>query len=282
MMVHIELLQHFQQHGVEHLALLASTYLLLALVITASCESITASKPRAAPFSHGSHCKHYVTYWYLSTLTLVVLQLVTSTGTTSLALYSITGWTLLGVQSASIIAPILSLIVTHLLVSHSTGSTGDCDILVSRSNRVNLLSVILVRDLAVYSILLALVGIIQCWYSEVFGHPDNWVHGNTLVTPVLIAPEWYLLPFYVVLRCVPSKLYGVVLMCLALTALVPLLGTYHSRFVTRVVSSNYNITPLLRDATLCGVLCLQCNSVDGPIRRSDHMHCSWFTVHNLF
>ena len=44
------------------------------------------------------------------------------------------------------------------------------------------------------------------------GHPDNYIEANPLSTPAHIVPEWYLLPFYAILRAVPDKLGGVILM----------------------------------------------------------------------
>ena len=44
------------------------------------------------------------------------------------------------------------------------------------------------------------------------GHPDNYIPANPLVTPAHIVPEWYFLPFYAILRSVPDKLGGVLLM----------------------------------------------------------------------
>ena len=47
---------------------------------------------------------------------------------------------------------------------------------------------------------------------DVLGHADNYVRANPLATPQHIVPEWYFLPFYAILRAVPSKLGGVLLM----------------------------------------------------------------------
>ena len=44
------------------------------------------------------------------------------------------------------------------------------------------------------------------------GHPDNYIPANPLQTPAHIVPEWYFLPFYAILRSVPDKLGGVILM----------------------------------------------------------------------
>ena len=47
---------------------------------------------------------------------------------------------------------------------------------------------------------------------NILGHSDNYIQANPMVTPAHIVPEWYLLPFYAILRAVPDKLGGVILM----------------------------------------------------------------------
>ncbi len=47
---------------------------------------------------------------------------------------------------------------------------------------------------------------------DFFGNPDNYQQANPLVTPPDIVPEWYLLPFYAMLRSIPNKLAGVIVM----------------------------------------------------------------------
>ncbi|MDR4308679.1 cytochrome b/b6 [Chelatococcus sambhunathii] len=51
------------------------------------------------------------------------------------------------------------------------------------------------------------------------GHADNYIKANPLVTPAHIVPEWYFLPFYAILRAIPSKLGGVVMMFGAIAVL---------------------------------------------------------------
>jgi ubiquinol-cytochrome c reductase cytochrome b/c1 subunit len=59
------------------------------------------------------------------------------------------------------------------------------------------------------------------------GHPDNYIPANPLVTPAHIVPEWYFLPFYAILRAVPDKLGGVLLMfgAIAMLFVLPWLDT---------------------------------------------------------
>jgi ubiquinol-cytochrome c reductase cytochrome b subunit len=47
---------------------------------------------------------------------------------------------------------------------------------------------------------------------NILGHADNYIPANPLVTPAHIVPEWYFLPFYAILRAVPDKLGGVLMM----------------------------------------------------------------------
>ena len=55
----------------------------------------------------------------------------------------------------------------------------------------------------------------------------NYVPANPGVTPQHIVPEWYFLPFYAILRGVPDKLGGVILMfgAIVMLALLPWLDT---------------------------------------------------------
>jgi ubiquinol-cytochrome c reductase cytochrome b subunit len=59
-----------------------------------------------------------------------------------------------------------------------------------------------------------------------FGEPDNYIPANPLVTPPHIVPEWYLLPFYAILRSIDfdvwfleAKLLGVIAMFASIAVL---------------------------------------------------------------
>jgi ubiquinol-cytochrome c reductase cytochrome b subunit len=47
---------------------------------------------------------------------------------------------------------------------------------------------------------------------NILGDSDNYVMANPMQTPPAIVPEWYLLPFYAILRSIPNKLLGVIAM----------------------------------------------------------------------
>jgi len=80
--------------------------------------------------------------------------------------------------------------------------------------------------------------VIFLWFvffaPNVLGHPDNYIEADPLVTPSHIVPEWYLLPFYAILRAIPSKLGGVIFMFASIFVLMflPWLDTLKARSAT--------------------------------------------------
>jgi ubiquinol-cytochrome c reductase cytochrome b/c1 subunit len=78
-----------------------------------------------------------------------------------------------------------------------------------------------------------------CWFvfyvPNYFGDADNYIVANPMQTPAHIVPEWYFLPFYAILRAIPSKLGGVLAMfsSIAILAFLPWLDT------SRVKSAAY-------------------------------------------
>merc|ERR1712054_323201 len=60
------------------------------------------------------------------------------------------------------------------------------------------------------------------FFPNVLGDADNYIMANSLVTPTHIVPEWYLLPFYAILRSIPDKLGGVIAMGGAFVVLITL------------------------------------------------------------
>ena len=57
------------------------------------------------------------------------------------------------------------------------------------------------------------------YQPDALGHADNYIEADALKTPPHIVPEWYFLPFYAILRAVPDKLMGILLMLGAIVVL---------------------------------------------------------------
>ena len=64
---------------------------------------------------------------------------------------------------------------------------------------------------------------------NLLGDSENYVMANPMQTPPAIVPEWYLLPFYAILRSIPNKLLGVIAMFSAILILLAMPFTDLSR-----------------------------------------------------
>jgi quinol-cytochrome oxidoreductase complex cytochrome b subunit len=65
-----------------------------------------------------------------------------------------------------------------------------------------------------------------------FGDPESFVKADPIISPVHILPELYFLPYYGVLRAIPSKVLGVLALarCFLSLFLLPLASGYTSPF----------------------------------------------------
>ncbi len=90
------------------------------------------------------------------------------------------------------------------------------------------------KDLVGFGLFFVVLAYWVFFNPNYMGHPDNYIPANPLVTPAHIVPEWYFLPFYAILRAVPDKLGGVVLMLAAILILfvIPWLDTSRVRSST--------------------------------------------------
>ena len=83
------------------------------------------------------------------------------------------------------------------------------------------------KDVFGLSVFLILYAWFVFYIPNLLGDADNYIKANPLQTPARIVPEWYLLPFYAILRAIPNKLIGVVALfsAIALLAFLPWLDT---------------------------------------------------------
>ena len=79
---------------------------------------------------------------------------------------------------------------------------------------------IVIKDLFALLIFLIIFAFFVFYSPNILGHADNYIEADPMVTPAHIVPEWYLLPFYAILRSVPDKLLGVIAMFASLFVLI--------------------------------------------------------------
>ena len=138
--------------------------------------------------------------------------------------YSVDNATLTRFYSLHYLLPfvLLGLIFVHVLLLHDHKSSIPVGLPSSSlyTDKVFLHPYFVIKDFFGFVLYGIILMFIVCFIPNVLGHPDNYIPANPLVTPAHIVPEWYFLLFYAILRTVPSKLGGVILLLLAISILV--------------------------------------------------------------
>lgn len=136
---------------------------------------------------------------------------------------------------------IFGVVILHIWALHVPGNNNPVGISVKgKQDTVPFHPYYTVKDGFALTVFIILFAYFIFFAPNVLGHADNYIQANPLVTPAHIVPEWYLLPFYAILRAVPDKLGGVALMfgAILILFLLPWLDT------SKVRSARYR--PLFR------------------------------------
>ena len=108
---------------------------------------------------------------------------------------------------------IFGVVILHIWALHVTGNNNPTGIEVKdNKDTISFHPYYTVKDLFAYVVFLLMFCYFIFYNPNILGHPDNYIEADPMLTPAHIVPEWYLLPFYAILRAVPDKLMGVLLM----------------------------------------------------------------------
>lgn len=77
-----------------------------------------------------------------------------------------------------------------------------------------------IKDLLGFFVFFSLFSIVVFFIPNYFGDPENFIKANPLVTPIHIMPEWYFLFAYTILRTIPNKLGGVLMLVFSIVVLL--------------------------------------------------------------
>jgi len=78
----------------------------------------------------------------------------------------------------------------------------------------------LAKDVFAFSCFIFVFGFFVFYYPNFLNHPDNYIPADPLETPAHVVPEWYFLPYYAILRSIPSKAGGIVAMLASILVLM--------------------------------------------------------------
>jgi len=122
-----------------------------------------------------------------------------------------------------------ALALMHLIALHDTAGSGNPVGISGNYDRLPFAPYYIFKDLITIFLFILLLSVIVFFMPNVLGDTDNYVMANPMQTPPAIVPEWYLLPFYAILRSIPNKLLGVIAMILSILILLAMPFTDLSR-----------------------------------------------------
>jgi ubiquinol-cytochrome c reductase cytochrome b subunit len=131
---------------------------------------------------------------------------------------------------------IAGVVILHVWALHVPGNNNPTGVEVQdvKKDTVPFHPYYTVKDGFAIVVFMILFALVVFYFPQSLGHTDNYIEANPLVTPAHIVPEWYMLPFYAILRAIDfglgpidAKLLGVIAMfgAIALLFVVPWLDT---------------------------------------------------------
>ena len=131
---------------------------------------------------------------------------------------------------------IAGVVVLHIWALHLVGQNNPTGLdIKSKSESVPMAPYAVMKDAFALFAFMIMFAWFVFFMPDYLGHADNYIEANPLATPAHIVPEWYYLPFYAILRAIPSKLGGVIAMfgSILILLFIPWLDT------SRVRSARY-------------------------------------------
>jgi quinol-cytochrome oxidoreductase complex cytochrome b subunit len=97
---------------------------------------------------------------------------------------------------------IAGVVILHIWALHVPGNGNPTGVSVKdvKKDTVPFHPYYTVKDGFAIVVFLIVFAVFVFYYPNALGHADNFIEANPLVTPSHIVPEWYLLPFYAILR----------------------------------------------------------------------------------
>ena len=113
-----------------------------------------------------------------------------------------------------------ALVLMHLIAYHDVVGSGNPLGISANYDRLPFAPYFLFKDLITIFLFFIVLSIFVFFMPNALGDSENYVVANPMQTPPAIVPEWYLLPFYAILRSIPNKLLGVIAMFASILCLL--------------------------------------------------------------
>lgn len=103
-------------------------------------------------------------------------------------------------------------VLLHLISLHDVAGSGNPTGINNTTDRVTFSPYYTFKDLITIFIFIFILSCFVYFAPNLLGDSENYIMANPMQTPPSIVPEWYLLPYYAILRSIPNKLLGVIAM----------------------------------------------------------------------
>jgi len=113
-----------------------------------------------------------------------------------------------------------ALALMHLIALHDTAGSSNPLGVSGNYDRLPFAPYFIFKDLITIFMFIFVLSLFVFFMPNVLGDSENYIMANPMQTPPAIVPEWYLLPFYAILRSIPNKLLGVIAMFSAILAIM--------------------------------------------------------------
>ena len=113
-----------------------------------------------------------------------------------------------------------ALALMHLIALHDSAGSGNPLGVSGNYDRLPFAPYFIFKDLITIFLFIVVLSVFVFFMPNILGDSENYVMANPMQTPPAIVPEWYLLPFYAILRSIPNKLLGVIAMFSAILILL--------------------------------------------------------------
>nr|AEF15924.1 cytochrome b [Taenia hydatigena] len=159
---------------------------------------------------------HQMSYWAATVLTSIVDSLPVFGSVLYKYVvggFSVSGLTLVRVLSVHICLGfvVLGFMVLHMYYLHKDGSSNPLFSFHSLSDMIYFHSYFSIKDFVLLSMFMCVVIFWLFFSPDILVDIEAYLEADPLNTPVSIKPEWYFLAFYAILRCISSKIGGLVL-----------------------------------------------------------------------
>ena len=173
------------------------------------------------------------------------------------------------------------LALLHLVSLHDSAGANNPLGMSSNCDKIAFAPYFIFKDIITIYIFMWVLSLLIFFLPNILGDSENYVMANPMQTPPAIVPEWYLLPFYAILRSIPNKLAGVICMFAAILIILSTVLVDFSKLRGTQFKPNFKIFFFFFVANLILLLVLGAKHVETPFIESGQIATGIYFIYFL-